>query len=214
MSSVTTADSGNGSLQTVDRMQPIDSSSGSSSRGSCDNYPPCQTLTEQILSQHNRMTHKHLKQRKNILSSSSVGLTRKETHRLKRSGSPQSCEHATGTHKHSKTNRSQIINTVTVPTQTDASMPVSFNLTSPFSFPGYPIVAQPQTSHSSTINSSSSSSLYPPSMANFAIPVYGYLPPNNTSAAPFFMPFYPSISTMIPHSGHWQCDGKTVNQSI
>ncbi|XP_023220143.1 period circadian protein-like isoform X1 [Centruroides sculpturatus] len=220
MSSVTTADSGNGSLQTVERMQPMDSSSGSSSRGSYDNYPPCQTLTEQVLSQHNRMTHKHLKQRKSILSSSSGGLTRKENHRLKRSGSPQSCEHTTGVHKHSKTNRGQMVSTVTVPTQTDASLPVSFNLASPFSFPGYPIVAQPPTSHSTTVNSSTSSSVYPPSLANFAIPVYGYLPPSNTSATPFFMPVmymgavpcYPSISTMIPHSGHWQCDGKTSEQ--
>lgn len=101
-SSVTTGDSGNESL-TVKEQQTTTSSSCGSRNGSAggdsteNNYPPCPPLTEEVLLQHNRMAHKHVKH-----PAPDEFCAAKDNYRFKRSGSPPV---NSVLHKHTKPSR-------------------------------------------------------------------------------------------------------------
>ncbi|XP_064459274.1 period circadian protein-like isoform X2 [Ornithodoros turicata] len=104
-SSVTTGDSGHESLNTKDG--PTTGSSCGSRNGSAggdsneNNYPPCPPLTEEVLQQHNRISHKYHHHATNGGTNGATEDFCKDSHRFKRSGSP----HHSGVHKHTKASR-------------------------------------------------------------------------------------------------------------
>ncbi|CAN7986298.1 unnamed protein product, partial [Ixodes hexagonus] len=187
-SSVTTGDSGNESL-TVKEQQTTTSSSCGSRNGSAggdsteNNYPPCPPLTEEVLLQHNRMAHKHMKQH----SAPEDFCAAKDNYRFKRSGSPPV---NSVLHKHTKPSRDGVdaASAPFTPLMHAASLVTS----QPDNVAAFmPNLAIPTYTYV-PLNSTQS-----PASTPFLIPVM-YVGG---------VPLYPSLSTMegAQSKGMWQC---------
>ncbi|CAN7987518.1 unnamed protein product [Ixodes pacificus] len=189
-SSVTTGDSGNESL-TVKEQQTTTSSSCGSRNGSAggdsteNNYPPCPPLTEEVLLQHNRMAHKHVKH-----PAPDEFCAAKDNYRFKRSGSPPV---NSVLHKHTKPSRDGV----------DGSTAASAPFT-PLMHAASLVTSQPDNVAAFMPNLAIPTYTY--------VPLNSTQTPANT---PFLIPvmyvggvpLYPSLSTMegTQSKGMWQC---------
>ncbi|XP_022246165.1 period circadian protein-like [Limulus polyphemus] len=227
-------DSGNGSVPSRNEDQIIDNINGSSSCGSAkdsSSSPTWHSLTEEALSQHNRMTQKFFKKISNVSSPVCKG---KDVLHHKRS---QVKECPAGSHK-CKSNHNYTL--TTTPCQTEgrahpmqaSGMPyIPFNLAPPFSLPSFPMIV-PSAPILTSANSTSGTTSFSNPLFNTTIPNPGFhyctlIPHNNANgghSSPFFIPgamcvgafpFYPSMSTVIPETGHplWSC-GSMSNVSV
>ncbi|XP_076365444.1 uncharacterized protein LOC143254331 isoform X3 [Tachypleus tridentatus] len=238
-------DSGNGSFPLRNGVQKMDTGNGSSSDGSAKGnniHFTVHSLTEEALSQHNRMTQKFFKPWKGKISGiSSSTLKEKDALRHKRS---QTKEHALGSHKHKPARNytpTTSTSTTVTPTQTEQkSDPIQpsgmlymgFNVPPPFSLPSFPVMtptAPVNTSANITCGTTSfTNSGFTTTIPNFGYPPYTFMPQTNTAGGtpgPFFMPgvmcvgampFYPSLPTVIPQPGShlWPPCGAMPNVGV
>ncbi|XP_076306596.1 uncharacterized protein LOC143223066 isoform X2 [Tachypleus tridentatus] len=235
---ISKGDSGNGSVPSQNKDRKMDTINGSSScrnakdRSNCTVWHP---LTEEALSEHNRMTQKSFVPWKEKMSNVSSPVCKgKDALHHKRS---QVKEYPAGSHKH-KSNHKYTL--TTTPCQTEGGtnpmqalgMPyISFNFAPPFSLQSFPILA-PTAPIFTSANSTSGATSFSNPVFNTSVPNFGFnsctfFPHKNANeghSSPFFIPgamcvgafpFHPSMSTIIPQTGYplWSC-GPMPNVSV
>ncbi|XP_035228394.1 uncharacterized protein LOC118200542 isoform X2 [Stegodyphus dumicola] len=227
MSSFTTGDSGYGkSLEKDGINDPCTSqasfcnqtwkkNSSDSIGNNMENFSTCLALTEETLSVHNRMQHKHLKQhqRKNkvTLGVSTVYLSNHHQQKNPLKDSNWFQQKESGHVKHKKSSHSHNL-TASTPTQTDLVKVT----------PASQSVFRCQASVPSSVSDSHANSMCTPNISHPCI-----FPPNNCTGSPatptpFFipvvymgsMPYYPPLSAVHPQTGgsFWPCSPSPPNE--